>query len=111
MASALRAAGAARGSPGAPHGSLRVTLGGGAVALTAYEFTLLRVLAELRGQVLTREQVLDLAKGAAEEAFDRSIDVRISLIRQKLEDDAKHPRLLKTVRGAGYVLADNEVDP
>jgi DNA-binding response OmpR family regulator len=69
------------------------------------------VLAELRGQVLTREQVLDLAKGAAEEAFDRSIDVRISRIRQKLEDDAKHPRLLKTVRGAGYVLADNEVDP
>jgi len=92
-------------------GSLRATLGGRKIALTAYEFTLLRVLAERRGRVLTREQLLDLAKGAAEEAFDRSIDVRISRLRQKLEDDPKHPRLLKTVRGAGYVLADDEEDP
>ncbi|WP_437330375.1 response regulator transcription factor [Sorangium sp. So ce381] len=92
-------------------GSLRATLGGRELALTAYEFTLLRVLAERRGRVLTREQLLDLAKGAAEEAFDRSIDVRISRLRQKLETDPKRPRLLKTVRGAGYVLADDEVDP
>jgi DNA-binding response OmpR family regulator len=80
-------------------------LDGNPVELTSYEFALLRVLAERPGQVLSRERLLDLAKGGADEAFDRSIDVRISRLRHKLGDDPKHPRLLKTVRGAGYVLA------
>ena len=57
------------------------------------------------GRVLSREQLLELAGGSAEEAFDRSIDVHISRLRQKLGDDPKQPRLIKTVRGAGYVLA------
>jgi DNA-binding response OmpR family regulator len=65
----------------------------------------LRALAERAGRVLSREQLLDLAKGSAEEAFDRSIDGHISRLRHKLGDDPRHPRLLKTVRGAGYVLA------
>jgi hypothetical protein len=60
------------------------------------------VLAERAGRVLSREQLLDLAKGTAEESFDRSIDVHVSRLRQKLGDDGKRPRLLKTVRGAGY---------
>jgi DNA-binding response OmpR family regulator len=54
--------------------------------------------------VLSREQLLDLTKGSSDEAFDRSIDAHISRLRQKLGDDPRQPRLLKTVRGAGYVL-------
>jgi len=61
--------------------------------------------ADRAGQVLTREQLMDLVKGSAEEAFDRSIDVHISHLRQKLGDDPRSPRLLKTVRGVGYMLA------
>jgi len=89
-------------------GSLRATLDGQLLALTSYEFALLRALAENAGKVLTRERLLDLAKGNAEEAFDRSVDVRISRLRQKLGDDPRHPRLLKTVRGSGYMLVAEE---
>ncbi|MCI0569190.1 MAG: response regulator transcription factor [Myxococcaceae bacterium] len=85
--------------------SRRATLDGRELNLTGYEFTLLRVLAERSGRILSREQLLDLAKGNAEDSFDRSIDVHISRLRQKLGDDAKNPRLLKTVRGVGYLLA------
>lgn len=84
--------------------SMRVTLGGREIALTGYEFALLRVLAEHVGRVLSREQLLDLARGNADETFDRSVDVQISKLRQKLGDDAKHPRFLKTIRGSGYML-------
>src|SRR5690606_11318086 len=83
----------------------RATLDGRELPLTGYEFRLLQVLAERAGRVLSREELLDLAKGNAEDSFDRSIDVHISRLRQKLGDDAKSPRLLKTVRGAGYLLA------
>jgi DNA-binding response OmpR family regulator len=86
--------------------SLSASLAGRDLALTSYEFSLLYALAERAGQVLSREQLLDLASGGAEEAFDRSIDVRIWKLRQKLGDDARKPRLLKTVRGAGYVLTN-----
>jgi DNA-binding response OmpR family regulator len=48
---------------------------------------------------------MELARGSSEDAFDRSIDVHISRLRQKLGDDPKRPRLLKTVRGVGYVYA------
>jgi DNA-binding response OmpR family regulator len=87
---------------------LRATLDGRPIALTSYEFALLLVLAQRKGRVLSREMLLDLAKGSVDEAFDRSIDVRISRLRQKLGDDPKNPSLLKTVRGAGYVLAAGE---
>src|SRR5205085_1062966 len=60
--------------------------------------------ARAAGRVLSREQLLDALKGAAYETFDRSIDVHISKLRGKLEADPKAPRLIKTVRGAGYVL-------
>jgi DNA-binding response OmpR family regulator len=83
----------------------RVTLSGKEVALTGYEFSLLDALARRAGRVLTREQLMELARGSAEEAFDRSIDVHVSRLRQKLGDDPKRPRLIKTVRGAGYLLA------
>jgi DNA-binding response OmpR family regulator len=83
----------------------RALLDGRELALTSYEFDLLRVLAERRGRVLSREQLLDLVKGGADETFDRSIDVHVSRLRQKLGDDPRRPGLLKTVRGFGYVLA------
>ncbi len=83
----------------------RATLGGREVALTGYEFSLLYALASRPGRVLTREQLIDLAGGNPEEAFDRSIDVHVSRLRHKLGDDPKRPRLLKTIRGAGYLLA------
>ncbi len=84
--------------------SMTATLHGKQLDLTGYEFAILRVLAERRGHVLTREQILDFAKGSAEDAFDRSIDVRISRLRQKLGDDPRRPSIIRTVRGTGYVL-------
>jgi DNA-binding response OmpR family regulator len=83
----------------------RVTLDGREVVLTGHEFALLEALARRAGRVLTRERLLELAGGSAEEAFDRSIDVHVSRLRQKLGDDPKRPRLIKTIRGAGYLLA------
>jgi two-component system OmpR family response regulator len=78
------------------------------LALTSYEFSLLRGLAERARRVLSREQLLELIQGSAEEAFDRSIDVHVSRLRRKLEENPKDPRYLKTVRGAGYVFAPEE---
>ena len=85
-----------------------VTLRGKTVNVTTYEFSLLRALAERPGRVLSREQILDLARGTAEDAFDRSIDVHVSRLRQKLESDPRHPDLLKAIRGLGYMLADTD---
>jgi len=86
-------------------GARRATLAGKEIRLTGYEFSLLYALAARPGRVLSREQLIDLAGGNPEEAFDRSIDVHVSRLRQKLGDDPKRPRLLKTIRGAGYLLA------
>jgi DNA-binding response OmpR family regulator len=83
----------------------RATFAGAELSLTTYEFDLLRALAERAGRVLTREQLVDLVRGSADEAFDRSIDVHVSHLRKKLGDDPKSPRLLKTVRGVGYLFA------
>lgn len=85
--------------------SRRATLRETALPLTTYEFDLLRVLAERAGRVLTREQLVDAVRGNADEAFDRSIDVHVSHLRKKLGDDPRSPRILKTVRGVGYLLA------
>ena len=82
-----------------------VTVAGQRQTLTAYEFELLAALARAAGRVLSREQLLDALKGATYETFDRSIDVHISKLRAKLEANPREPRYIKTVRGAGYVLA------
>lgn len=82
-----------------------VRLGGIPAALTSYQFDLLLALAEHAGRVLSRELLMDLLKGHALEAFDRSIDVHISRIRAAIEDDPKKPRRVLTVRGAGYIFA------
>jgi DNA-binding response OmpR family regulator len=88
---------------------MTVTLDGNPIEVTAYEFSILRALAQRPGRVLSREQLLDLAKGSAELSFDRSIDVHVSRLRAKLGDDSRNPKILKTVRGAGYLLAGGDV--
>ncbi len=83
-----------------------VTVEGKRQALTAHEFDLLCALARHAGRVLSRDQLLEQVKGdQADAAFDRSIDVHVSRLRQKIEPDPRHPRYVKTVRGAGYLLA------
>jgi DNA-binding response OmpR family regulator len=73
--------------------------------ITSYQFALLLALAESAGRVLSREALMEKLKGEALESFDRSIDVHISRIRAAIEDDAKRPRRIVTVRGSGYVFA------
>jgi two-component system OmpR family response regulator len=75
------------------------------VDLRAAEFDLLLALVERPNHVLTRDQLLDLARGRAANAFDRSIDVHISRLRHRIETDPKEPELIKTVRTGGYVFA------
>jgi DNA-binding response OmpR family regulator len=82
-----------------------VRLAGDTRPLTAYQFDLLVVMAGRAGRVLSREQLLDAVKGEAFDPFDRSIDVHIGRLRAAIEDDAKQPRRIVTVRGAGYVFA------
>jgi DNA-binding response OmpR family regulator len=80
-------------------------VGGTERNVTSYQFALLVAMAQNAGRVLSREVLMDLVKGEALEAFDRTIDVHISRLRAAIEDDAKHPRRIITVRGAGYVFA------
>ena len=80
------------------------------VALTAMEFRLLKVFIEHRGHVLNRDQLLELAHDRGWDPFDRSIDIRISRLRRKLERNPSKPELIRTVRGLGYVFASAEAD-
>jgi two-component system, OmpR family, response regulator len=79
------------------------------VPLRAAEFELLLAFVERPQRVLSRDQLLDLARGRSASMFDRSIDVQISRLRRKIEVDPKEPVLIKTVRSGGYILAANVV--
>jgi two-component system OmpR family response regulator len=74
------------------------------VVLSGGEFDLLLAFAEHPQRVLTRDQLLDLSRGAAHAAYDRSIDVQVSRLRYKLESDPKNPALIRTVRNGGYIF-------
>ena len=74
------------------------------VPLSAAEFRLLWAFITRPRRVLSRDQLMDAARGQAIDAFDRSIDLLVSRLRQKLADDPKAPRLLKTIRGEGYLF-------
>jgi two-component system, OmpR family, response regulator len=74
------------------------------VPLTAMEFDLLRVFVAHPNQVLSRDRLLTLTRNRQWEAFDRSIDIRITRLRRKVEDDPDHPRAIRTIRGAGYIF-------
>jgi two-component system OmpR family response regulator len=75
------------------------------VPLSGGEFELLAALATHPQRVLSRDQLLDLARGRQAQPFDRSIDVQISRLRRKLETDPREPAMIKTVRGGGYLFA------
>ena len=79
-----------------------------AVDLTGYQFALLLELARHAGRVLSREAIMDLMRNERLEAFDRSIDVHVSRIRQAIEDNPRKPRRIITVRGAGYLFARSQ---
>lgn len=77
---------------------------GALVDLSATEFDLLVAFVEHAGQVLSRDQLLDLASGQVEIPFDRKIDMQVSRLRRKIEDDPKKPVFIRTVRGGGYMF-------
>ena len=79
-----------------------VRLAGRPLALTTAELELLGLLMRNRGRVLSRDRILDETRGIDWEAYDRSIDVLVSRLRQKLGDDARRPVFIRTVRGTGY---------
>jgi DNA-binding response OmpR family regulator len=84
--------------------SRTATLAETPLVLTKVEFDLLRALLDAPGRVRTREQLLLAAADRDFEAFDRSIDVHVSSLRKKLNDDPKSPRFIETIRGIGYRL-------
>jgi two-component system phosphate regulon response regulator OmpR len=114
----LRRTGRAAAPPAAPSASLvrcgdllldldaqRLLRADGTVLnLTAMEFDLLAVFARNPNRVLTRERLLDLAHRNDGEVFDRSIDVRVTRLRRKIERDPAHPQVIKTMHGAGYMF-------
>lgn len=75
------------------------------VALSGAEFRILKVFLDHANRVLSRDQLLNLTQGRDADPFDRSIDLQISRLRQKLGEDARSPQIIKTVRNEGYVLA------
>jgi two-component system OmpR family response regulator len=78
---------------------------GVATPLSGAEYRLLRILLDHPNRVLNRDQLVELIHGREAEAYDRAIDVQVSRLRQRLQDDGREPQLIKTVRGEGYVLA------
>jgi two-component system, OmpR family, response regulator len=75
------------------------------VALSGAEYRLLRVFLDNPQRVLTRDQLLNLTQGRQADAFDRSIDLLVSRLRQRLRDGAREPRYIKTLRNEGYVFS------
>ena len=82
------------------------SLDGKALHLTPVEFEILMALARAKGRVKSRERLLEEIRDREWEVFDRSIDMHISSLRKKLGDDPKHPRFIRTLRSAGYMLVD-----
>ncbi len=97
-------------------GGLRMTpssytaeLNGRLLDLTSHEFSMLYALVKHAGRVLDRDRLMDITGAGSDAAFDRSIDVHISRLRKKLDDDPRNPRMIRTVRGVGYMfLAGSE---
>ena len=118
-----------RAGPKAPVSVEKITLGpieidvgarvvkkaGAEISLTSFEFRILHALARRAGETVTREELANAVREPAQvkvakdvaydPCVDRSLDVHVSRLRQKLEEDPKEPRVIKTVRGVGYVLA------
>jgi two-component system alkaline phosphatase synthesis response regulator PhoP len=106
-----------RGPEQIKHGALTVdflkheaSLAGRPLSLTTVEFKLLSILVKEPGRVFSRAKLIEKALGYDFEGFDRTIDVHILNLRQKLEPDPKHPEYIKTVYGAGYKIAEAKND-
>jgi two-component system OmpR family response regulator len=74
------------------------------VAVTGAEFDLLQTFCERPGRVLSRDQLIELKQGRTAGPFERSIDVLVSRLRQKIEADPRDPELIKTIRSGGYLF-------
>jgi two-component system phosphate regulon response regulator OmpR len=85
-------------------GARRLLRDGAEVRLTGAEFELLRVLVERPNRVLSRDMLVDLLKGYDRDPFDRSIDIRVTRLRRKIESDPAAPVYIRTVRGEGYLF-------
>jgi len=111
------------GPPGAPSGAgeafqfgefslnlatRTLTRNGKPVSLTTGEFSVLKVLVQQPRQPLSRDKLMELARGREYEVFDRSIDVQISRLRKLVEEDPSHPRHIQTVWGFGYVFVPDK---
>ena len=88
-----------------------INAAGTQVALSGAEYRLLRVFVDHPQRVLTRDQLLNLTQGREADIFDRSIDLLVSRLRQRLGDDAREPRYLKTMRNEGYVFCQTVRSP
>ena len=88
-----------------------LTIDGSPVSLTEGEFQLLRVFMEQPRRLLSRDTLMDLLKGYDRSPFDRSIDVRMTRLRRKIEPDPSQPRHLLTIRGEGYVFVPEGREP
>ena len=89
-------------------GGQRAWLDGETLNLTTNEFTALALLIRNAGRVMDRDALLQALRGMDSEAFNRSVDVTLSRLRQKLQDDPKNPAFIKTVWGSGYVFIAKE---
>lgn len=86
-------------------GSQRLTRDGAEVPLTSGDFALLQVFAEHPNRILSRDQLMDLIKGYERNPFDRSIDVRVTRLRRKIEADPANPVYIRTIWGKGYLFS------
>jgi DNA-binding response OmpR family regulator len=84
----------------------QASVGGRHVELTPTEFDLLATLVENPGRVFSRLQLLDRIQGYAYDGYERTIDAHVKNLRQKIEDDPKHPDYILTVYGLGYKFAE-----
>jgi two-component system phosphate regulon response regulator OmpR len=83
-------------------------LDGNEIPITTMEFDLLKAFAEHPNHVLSRDQLLELAHNRDWEPFDRSIDIRVTRLRRKVESDPSKPQAIKTVRGAGHIFVPHK---
>jgi DNA-binding response OmpR family regulator len=89
-------------------GRRQASINGQEIGLTTNEFTVLALLVRRAGNVLDRDELLQELRGMDSEAFNRTVDITISRLRQKLNDDPKHPRFIKTVWGTGYIFVGED---
>ncbi|HIJ37809.1 MAG TPA: DNA-binding response regulator, partial [Rhodospirillaceae bacterium] len=82
-----------------------ISASGAEVDLSTGEYELLLAFVSHPRRVLSRDRLLDLARGRSAVPFDRSIDIQVMRLRRKIESDPQEPRLIKTVRGGGYIFA------